>query len=312
MGVMRLACLLALLHCGYSKPDKVKEEVLKAKRDQFPFFARLEMQLKWPHSDNKTYCGASLITWKSILTAAHCFYHNADDDKIKKLCKANKLRVYMGKSTHSTKTQNAETRYLENIVPHKKYKYDRSYDIAVGNLSVPFKSGSPLIKTITLPRYINRNRHSRVCSKAIIVGIGKASSNTKNGSVSVIYARVITRLKRHTPTLRIPDVPEFKMRQFKESNAGGSLICYQPENTPIQYGVIKSGEAVLVERVVNFIESWVGDGIQKPKMRMYKTDDDKIKRTSRSSSFAKVTYRFYFFLLGLNLHFAIKLTEVVN
>ncbi|OQR73734.1 transmembrane protease serine 5-like [Tropilaelaps mercedesae] len=40
---------------------------LTAPSGQFPWFARVYFSINW--------CGATLITWKHLLSAAHCMYH---------------------------------------------------------------------------------------------------------------------------------------------------------------------------------------------------------------------------------------------
>ncbi|KAF7699179.1 ST14 transmembrane serine protease matriptase a [Silurus meridionalis] len=107
---------------------------------------------EWPwqvslHVKNSIHvCGASIISDRWIVTAAHCVQN---EGKLK-LAEAGSWEVYLG--LHSQKqTDKAEKRYLQRIIPHPNYnEFTFDYDIALMELDNPvtFKD---TIRPICLP-----------------------------------------------------------------------------------------------------------------------------------------------------------------
>ncbi|KAF2901150.1 hypothetical protein ILUMI_05026 [Ignelater luminosus] len=280
--------------------------VYKAQEGQYPFLARLQMELQWPDSENKTYCGASLITLRNILTAASCFAH-VDPRSIQQLCNNRKLVVYVGKKLFrfrmpdSDRSRSPSVGYLEYIIPHKKYQHDKGYDIAVGRLIDFFKYDHKLIRPIMLPRYVSGNIDSKLCQLGDVVGTGKATADHFDLMISVVYMTgVKTTLHDNRLSIYLPEIGQF-IKGKSRDNLGGPFVCYHKTSIPVQYGIIKSREIVLVERMMDFIELWVREYTTENGVhwRTNRSEDATIGKTSGLAKIEKATVSILLWLVAL-------------
>lgn len=105
---------------------------------EFPWLSGLSKQ-------GKLYCGASLISDKLLLTAAHCVYGT----------EPREIRVYLG--GHNITKDYSEQRRVKRIMEHEDFDIiSFNNDIAILEMDKPVKFG-PTIQPVCLPDISKNN-----------------------------------------------------------------------------------------------------------------------------------------------------------
>ncbi|XP_014253068.1 trypsin-1-like [Cimex lectularius] len=139
-----------------------KQRIIGGKRSEaheFPWIASLSL-------NGTFYCGASLLTSRHLLTAAHCLYGKRYTD----------IRVGLGEHDRDQKNEPGKRLLkLKRATMHEGFSVVKiQHDIGIIELETPVEHNGPFIRTACLPTTVNANYSGL---DGIVAGWGKQKEN---------------------------------------------------------------------------------------------------------------------------------------
>ncbi|KPI94171.1 Tryptase [Papilio xuthus] len=184
-----------------------------------------------------SFCGGSLVTYRYVLTAAHCIV----SDKLKLI--ANDIRVVAGSAVSGSVFL---TMYFENWRSVDHYYIHMNYhttfwenDIALLNLEKPFIK-SIAVRPIRL-HTADLNVNVDVGSKCVISGFGTKENNEPSAELRMVCVPILPTTKCEE-TYGVAYQRAFywcvgaKGKDSCQGDSGGPLVCYG-----VQVGIVSWG-----------------------------------------------------------------------
>ncbi|MFI8877976.1 S1 family peptidase [Streptomyces sp. NPDC055243] len=208
--------------------------------DAYPFMAAVLD--KGPGSPlDRQFCGGSLVTADTVMTAAHCLVDDAG-----KPLKPKKLQVAVGRTVLSASGQGQIRNVAKGgVVVHPRYlKGQEAYDVAFIQLSKPVRGISP----IALPTQ-GTDALIRPGQKATVAGWGNTDTELPNTpdrlrqvKVPILsHAECATSYKEYESKVNFCAGVETK--DSCQGDSGGPIFRNVPgRRAPIQIGVVSYGD----------------------------------------------------------------------
>ncbi|KAM9019782.1 suppressor of tumorigenicity 14 protein-like [Ara ararauna] len=187
-------------------------------------------------------CGASLISHRWLLSAAHCFL---DSDSVRYSVPSG-WRAYMGLHTITEKSNRVAMRSIKRIVVHPQYDHSISdYDIALLEMETPvFFSG--LVQPICLPSTSRVFVYGTVC---YVTGWGAIKENShlaktlQEARVRIINQSVCKKLYGNLITSHMLCAGNLNGGvDACQGDSGGPLACTGKGNRWYLAGIVSWGE----------------------------------------------------------------------
>ncbi|MBN3309803.1 ST14 protein, partial [Amia calva] len=225
--------------CGCGSKPRKKSKIVgggNAQSGEWPWQVSLQMG-RYGHV-----CGASLISSRWVLSAAHCFQ---DSDSIR-YSDAGSWKAYMGMSIMNTLGVSVVTRLVRRIVVHAQYdQYTSDYDIALLELSAPVFF-SEFIQPVCLPA----NTHSFGSDTSCFVtgwGVqmedGELASVLQQATVKIISRNTCNKLYDDAVTPRMLCAGNLHGGvDACQGDSGGPLVCLEKGRKWFLAGIVSWGE----------------------------------------------------------------------
>ncbi|KAK9499739.1 hypothetical protein O3M35_002725 [Rhynocoris fuscipes] len=241
--------------CNCGRANKNNARIFhgsKTKENEFPWMVDLLIQKSYA-----TRCGASVITGRHILTAAHCVV----DQITREIAKPGNVIAVLAEHDRSVSSGNEVRIPGERIMVHEEYLNDITKDVAIVYTSerIPFNNRIGQICLEPNPLPVNNRR-------IIIMGWGLTETGVSSKVLLRARARVID-------TLVCGGKPYDVCTSPKESNicngdSGSPLVWLDPDtNRYVQVSIVSRGtdckSAIGFSTEVAYFYNWIQDKIQR-------------------------------------------------
>ncbi|XP_076147284.1 suppressor of tumorigenicity 14 protein [Alosa pseudoharengus] len=223
--------------CG-TRPRKKAKIVggADARMGSWPWQVSLQME-RYGHV-----CGASLVSNRWLLSAAHCFQ---DSDAIK-YSDARAWRAYMGMRVMNTASNAVSTRQLRRILQHPQYdQFTSDYDIALLELSAPVYFNE-LVQPVCVPAPTHTFSSGTSCfvtGWGVLTEDGELASLLQEATVNIINRNVCNKLYDDAVTPRMLCAGNMQGGiDACQGDSGGPLVCLERGRRWFLAGIVSWGE----------------------------------------------------------------------
>ncbi|XP_039601443.1 suppressor of tumorigenicity 14 protein homolog isoform X1 [Polypterus senegalus] len=231
-GVDELGC-----GCG-TRPSK-KTKIVggeDARTGEWPWQVSLQMG-KYGHI-----CGASVISSKWLLSAAHCFQ---DSDSIR-YSDASTWKAYMGMRIINRISNSVVTRYIKRIVVHSQYdQYTSDYDIALLELNAAVFFNE-FVQPICLPassHFFSIENNCFVTGWGVLMEDGELASVLQEATVKIISHNTCNKFYDDAVTPRMLCAGNLHGGvDACQGDSGGPLVCQEKGKRWFLAGIVSWGE----------------------------------------------------------------------
>uniref|UniRef100_A0A669PTA3 Peptidase S1 domain-containing protein n=1 Tax=Phasianus colchicus TaxID=9054 RepID=A0A669PTA3_PHACC len=184
-------------------------------------------------------CGASVISKRWLVSAAHCFL---DSDSIR-YGKIMLWRAYMGLRTVNEKSNHVVMRAIKRIIVHPQYDQSISdYDIALLELETPVFF-SELVQPICLPMTSIIEICTTVISATFVFFLGHLARTLQEARVRIINQSICSKLYDDLITSRMLCAGNLNGGiDACQGDSGGPLACTGKGNRWYLAGIVSWGE----------------------------------------------------------------------
>ncbi|XP_063063576.1 suppressor of tumorigenicity 14 protein homolog [Engraulis encrasicolus] len=223
--------------CG-TRPRRMSKIVggIDAQTGSWPWQVSLQME-RYGHV-----CGASLVSSRWLISAAHCFQ---DSDAIK-YSDARSWRAYMGMRVMNTASNAAATRQVRRITQHPQYdQFTSDYDIALLELSAPVFFNE-LVQPVCVPSPTHTFTARTTCfvtGWGVLREDGELASLLQEATVNIINQNVCNKLYDDAVTPRMLCAGNMKGGvDACQGDSGGPLVCLENGRRWFLAGIVSWGE----------------------------------------------------------------------
>ncbi|XP_042566190.1 suppressor of tumorigenicity 14 protein homolog [Clupea harengus] len=223
--------------CG-TRPRKKAKIVggADAQTGSWPWQVSLQME-RYGHV-----CGASLVSSRWLLSAAHCFQ---DSDAIK-YSDARSWRAYMGMRVMNTASNAAATRQVRRILQHPQYdQFTSDYDIALLEISAPVFFNE-LVQPVCVPAPTHAFSSGTSCfvtGWGVLTEDGELASLLQEATVNIINRNVCNKLYDDAVTPRMLCAGNMQGGvDACQGDSGGPLVCLEKGRRWFLAGIVSWGE----------------------------------------------------------------------
>ncbi|MCX4665213.1 serine protease [Streptomyces sp. NBC_01381] len=208
--------------------------------DAYPFMVAV-MDKGQGSALDRQFCGGSLVTADTVMTAAHCLVDDAG-----KPVSPKKLQVAVGRTVLSSAGQGQVRNAAQGgVVVHPRYlKGQEAYDVAFIQLSKPVKGISP----IALPTQ-GTDALIRPGQKATVAGWGNTDTELPNtpDRLREVKVPILSHAECKTSYGEYDSKVNFcagvETKDSCQGDSGGPIFRHVPgRRAPIQVGVVSYGE----------------------------------------------------------------------
>lgn len=202
----------------------------ESERGQFPWHVAIYHRKSASHVYQ---CGGTLITKRSILTAAHCVTVNGD------ALRADDFLVYLGLHNLKRELGGEQIRKVSKIMVHPEYDRQGLYsDISVLKFIEPYDTSNTLITPICLWKDTDDESSNFDNLSGIVAGWGLNEHGTINENLTFLTLPVVSRAKCiqknrtfYTPLLngRTYCAGDGSGKSVCNGDSGGGMVFYDRE-----------------------------------------------------------------------------------
>ncbi|XP_071026932.1 suppressor of tumorigenicity 14 protein homolog [Oncorhynchus clarkii lewisi] len=187
-------------------------------------------------------CGATLVTSRWLISAAHCFQ---DSDTIK-YSDARSWRAYMGVRVMNTASNAAATRQIRRIILHSQYdQFTSDYDIALLELSTPVYFND-LVQPVCVPassHAFTTGTSCHVTGWGVLMEDGELASLLQEATVKIINRNNCNKLYEDAVTPRMLCAGNLQGGvDACQGDSGGPLVCLERGRRWFLAGIVSWGE----------------------------------------------------------------------
>ncbi|KAM9436744.1 suppressor of tumorigenicity 14 protein homolog isoform 1-T1 [Clarias gariepinus] len=187
-------------------------------------------------------CGASLVSSRWLLSAAHCFQ---DSDAIK-YSDARAWRAYMGMRVMNSVSNAAATRQIRRIVQHAQYdQFTSDYDIALLELSAPVFFND-LVQPVCVPapsHAFTSGTNCFVTGWGVLSEEGELATLLQEATVSIINHKTCNKMYDDAVTPRMICAGSVQGGvDACQGDSGGPLVCLERGRRWFLAGIVSWGE----------------------------------------------------------------------
>ncbi|CAL8294422.1 unnamed protein product [Lota lota] len=187
-------------------------------------------------------CGASLVSSRWLISAAHCFQ---DSDAIK-YSDARSWRAVMGMRAMTTGNAGAATRPVRRIVPHPQYdQFTSDYDVALLELGAPVFFGE-LVQPVCVPAPSHAFTGAASCyvtGWGVLMEDGELAARLQEAPVKLINRNTCNKLYDDAVTPRMLCAGNLQGGvDACQGDSGGPLVCVERGRRWFLAGVVSWGE----------------------------------------------------------------------
>ncbi|XP_059901714.1 suppressor of tumorigenicity 14 protein [Gadus macrocephalus] len=187
-------------------------------------------------------CGASLVSSRWLISAAHCFQ---DSDAIK-YSDPRSWRAFMGLRAMSTGNAGAATRPIRRIVLHPQYdQFTSDYDLALLELSAPVFF-SDLVQPVCVPAPSHTFSTATSCyvtGWGVLMEDGELAARLQEAPVKIINRNTCNKLYDDAVTPRMLCAGNLQGGvDACQGDSGGPLVCVERGRRWFLAGVVSWGE----------------------------------------------------------------------
>ncbi|XP_037550026.1 suppressor of tumorigenicity 14 protein homolog [Nematolebias whitei] len=187
-------------------------------------------------------CGATLVSSRWLLSAAHCFQ---DSDAIK-YSDVRAWRAYMGMRVMTSGNNGAATRLIRRILLHPQYdQFTSDYDIALLELSSPVFFND-LVQPVCVPAASHvfiTGTSCYVTGWGVLMEDGELASRLQEASVKIISRNTCNKLYDDAVTPRMLCAGNLQGGvDACQGDSGGPLVCLERGKRWFLAGIVSWGE----------------------------------------------------------------------
>ncbi|MBN3321672.1 ST14 protein, partial [Atractosteus spatula] len=225
--------------CGCGSRPRKKSKIVgggDAQTGEWPWQVSLQMG-RYGHV-----CGASVISSRWLLSAAHCFQ---DSESIRYSDPAS-WKAYMGMRVMNAVTSSVVTRLIRQIVIHSQYdQYTSDYDIALLELSAPLFFNE-FVQPVCLPANTHSFTSDTSCSVTgwgVLMEDGELASVLQEATVKLIGHNTCNKLYDDAVTPRMLCAGNLHGGvDACQGDSGGPLVCLEKGRKWFLAGIVSWGE----------------------------------------------------------------------
>ncbi|XP_067341841.1 suppressor of tumorigenicity 14 protein homolog isoform X2 [Channa argus] len=227
------------LRCGCGTRPKKRTKIVggsDAGAGSWPWQVSLQMD-RYGHV-----CGATLISSRWLISAAHCFQ---DSDAIK-YSDSRAWRAYMGMRVMTTGNNGGAMRPIRRIVLHPQYdQFTSDYDIALLELSAPVFFNE-LVQPVCIPASSHTFTTGTSCyvtGWGVLIEDGELASRLQEASVKIINRNTCNKLYDDAVTPRMLCAGNLQGGvDACQGDSGGPLMCLERGKRWFLAGIVSWGE----------------------------------------------------------------------
>ncbi|KAM4606089.1 suppressor of tumorigenicity 14 protein homolog [Polymixia lowei] len=227
------------LRCGCGTRPRKRTKVVggsDAGTGSWPWQVSLQMD-RYGHV-----CGASLVSNRWLISAAHCFQ---DSDAIK-YSDARSWRAFMGMRVMTTGASGAATRPIRRILLHPQYdQFTSDYDIALLELSAPVFFND-VVQPVCVPASSHAFTTGTSCfvtGWGVLTEDGELASRLQEASVKIINRGTCNKLYDDAVTARMLCAGNLQGGvDACQGDSGGPLVCLERGKRWFLAGIVSWGE----------------------------------------------------------------------
>ncbi|CAB1341007.1 unnamed protein product, partial [Coregonus sp. 'balchen'] len=187
-------------------------------------------------------CGATLVTSRWLISAAHCF----QDSEAIKYSDARSWRAYMGMRVMNTGSNAAATRQIRRIILHSQYdQFTSDYDIALLELSTPVYFND-LVQPVCVPassHAFTTGTSCHVTGWGVLMEDGELASLLQEATVKIINRNNCNKLYDDAVTPRMLCAGNLQGGvDACQGDSGGPLVCLERGRRWFLAGIVSWGE----------------------------------------------------------------------
>ncbi|XP_064187903.1 suppressor of tumorigenicity 14 protein isoform X1 [Anguilla rostrata] len=227
------------MRCGCGTRPKRKSKIVggsDAQMGAWPWQVSLQME-RYGHV-----CGASLVSSRWLLSAAHCFQ---DSDAIK-YSDARSWKAYLGMRVMNTVSNAVATRLIRRVVLHPQYdQFTSDYDIALLELSAPIFL-SDWVQPVCVPapsHTFGSGSNCFVTGWGVLMEDGELASLLQEATVKIIGHSTCNKLYDDAVTPRMLCAGNLQGGvDACQGDSGGPLVCQEKGRRWFLAGIVSWGE----------------------------------------------------------------------
>ncbi|KAJ8413191.1 hypothetical protein AAFF_G00091870 [Aldrovandia affinis] len=227
------------MRCGCGTRPKKKSKIVggtDAQLGAWPWQVSLQIE-RYGHV-----CGASLVSSRWLLSAAHCFQ---DSDAIK-YSDARSWKVYLGMRVMNTVNNAVATRLVRRVVLHPQYdQFTSDYDIALLELSTPVFF-SDWVQPVCVPAASHTFSSGTTCfvtGWGVLTEDGELATLLQEATVKIIGHSTCNKLYDDAVTPRMVCAGNLQGGvDACQGDSGGPLVCQEKGRRWFLAGIVSWGE----------------------------------------------------------------------
>ncbi|KAJ8278171.1 hypothetical protein GJAV_G00084700 [Gymnothorax javanicus] len=227
------------IRCGCGTRPKKKSKIVggsDAQMGAWPWQVSLQIE-RFGHV-----CGASLVSSRWLLSAAHCF----QDSEAIKYSDVRSWKAYLGMRVMNTVNNAVATRMIRRVVLHPQYdQFTSDYDIALLELSAPIFL-SDWVQPVCVPSPTHTFSSSSKCfvtGWGVLMEDGELATLLQEATVKLISHSTCNKLYDDAVTPRMLCAGNLQGGvDACQGDSGGPLVCQDKGRRWFLAGIVSWGE----------------------------------------------------------------------